>query len=124
MKQKYKNIKSTKEFCFKQIEEANKTLKEIRERCDHPSSSKENYSWRIGSIEERMICDVCGELTDVPSWAVVKGKGLSKDAIKDDFKPGTIESWDDGGCSTGLGGDQYEENKDGLLPGVKPGKNY
>ena len=34
----------------------------------------------------------------------------NKPAVIDSFKPGTTESWDDGGCSTGLGGDQYDEN--------------
>jgi hypothetical protein len=71
MEQKYKIIKGTKEFCFKQIEEANKTLKEIREQCDHPKEyyEKVNYSTRPGQIfPNTTICGICGEVVEWPSW--------------------------------------------------------
>jgi hypothetical protein len=63
MKQKYKNIKTSKEFCYKQIEEANKTLEEIREQCDHPEEYNEKctYSPRVGQYwDNTIICSICG----------------------------------------------------------------
>ena len=65
MKQKYKNIKKTKEFCFDQIKEAEKTLKELREQCDHPEEYIEsvNYMWASGHIQpDTKMCGICGDL--------------------------------------------------------------
>jgi hypothetical protein len=69
MEQKYKIIKGTKEFCFKQIEEANKTLEELRNQCDHPEEyyEKVTYSTRPGQYwENTTICGICGEVIKWP----------------------------------------------------------
>lgn len=69
MKQKYRLIKGTKEFCYKQIEEANKTLKELREQCDHPEEHNEKcaYSPRPGQYwDNTIICSICGEVVKRP----------------------------------------------------------
>ena len=42
----------------------------------------------------KKVCSVCGEVIKWPYENVVQQE---------------INSWDDGGCSTGLGGDQYED---------------
>ena len=65
MEQKYKNIQITKEFCYKQIKEAETTLEELRKSCDHPEEFHEivTYSPRPGQYwEDTTICSICGEI--------------------------------------------------------------
>jgi len=37
-------------------------IKELREICKHEKTFKGNYSYRVGVIEERDICEYCGEV--------------------------------------------------------------
>jgi hypothetical protein len=65
MEKKYQIIKETVEFAYKQIEEANKTLDEMREKCDHPETEKVDYMWAPGHImPDTEICSVCGKVTN------------------------------------------------------------
>lgn len=48
------------------IKDAKNKIEDLRKQCKHSTSSLQNYSWRIGSIQERMLCDDCGKPTDPP----------------------------------------------------------
>jgi len=77
MEQKYKIIKVTKEFCFQQIKEAEETLKELRERCDHPEEYIEivNYMWAPGHIDpDTKMCGICGDVIRETNQYEVKQK--------------------------------------------------
>ncbi len=92
---KHKIIKQTKEFCFNKIKWCNESLDLIREECDHPETEMCTYQTRPGQRWlDTEVCSVCGEVIKWPYENVVQQE---------------INSWDDGGCSTGLGGDQYED---------------
>lgn len=90
MEEKYKLIKETKEFCFNQIKEANDTLAEIREKCDHPETELCTYSTRPGQYwEGTEICSICGEVVkwpyegkDVVVWS---GQGKLDDLTLDEI---------------------------------------
>ena len=139
MKQKHKTIKTTVEFYYKQIKEAEEALEELRERCDHPETELCTYTTGPGRYYDNTeICSICGHVvswaenpqievwtktgrvdnnTPIVEWPAGyympidnSDKPKIGENIVDDFKPGTTESWDDGGCATGLGGDQYDEN--------------
>lgn len=58
------DIKKEVQLQYDAIKLAEQRLKELRVQCIHPSSSMVNYSWRVGSIELRKVCDDCGELMD------------------------------------------------------------
>ena len=83
MKQKYKNIQETKEFCYKKIKEANETLAEMREKCDHPEEYIEivDYMWAPGHISSNTkMCGICGEVIQiVDTW--VRNEGFIHDGI-------------------------------------------
>ena len=55
-------IKSKREAIEMRISLAQKDLKELREMCNHEKTFKGNYSYRVGVIEERDICEYCGEV--------------------------------------------------------------
>ena len=80
MEQKYKIIKETKEFFFKQIKEAEEGLKELREKCDHPEKHIEvvDYMWAPGHISrDTKICGICGEvIAGLIWWLHRRGLGL------------------------------------------------
>jgi len=94
----YDAMRKLKLFYFEQIKESNDGLKDLRETCDHPETEFCTYSTRPGQYwEDTEICSICGEVVNWPqdNWR----SKLKKDS----------ESMNDGGFSTGLGGDQYEE---------------
>jgi len=37
-------------------------IETLRSICKHEKTFKGNYSWRVGVIEERDICEFCGEV--------------------------------------------------------------
>ena len=77
MEQKYKVIKASKELCFQQIKEAEETLKELREKCDHPKEHIEivNYMWAPGHITpDTKMCGVCGDVIREQNQWEVKSK--------------------------------------------------
>jgi len=94
----YAAMKVRKEGYFKQIKDADEGLKQLRKMCDHPETELCTYSTRPGQyFDNTEICSICGEVVNWPqdNWR----SKLKKDS----------ESMNDGGFSTGLGGDQYEE---------------
>jgi len=134
---KHAIIKVEVQKCYDELQYYNAKLDELREKCDHPESELCTYSPRPGQyFEDTKICSICGGVIswahnpqtpiwnatgrideDTPKVEWPAGYYAPKDNsdkpkigenIVDDFKPGTTESWDDGGCATGLGGDQYD----------------
>ncbi len=55
-------IKNKKEAFETIISLAQEGLKGLREVCKHEKTFKGNYSYRVGVIEERDICEYCGEV--------------------------------------------------------------
>ena len=55
-------IKTECELMYKQIEDAQNRLKEIRALCKHENTFKGDWSWRVGSSMPATICDDCGSL--------------------------------------------------------------
>ena len=55
-------IKNKKEAFENIISLAQEGLKGLREVCKHEKTFKGSYSYRIGVIEERGICEYCGEV--------------------------------------------------------------
>jgi len=67
MEQKYKIIKETTKFAYEQIKEAENTLIEMREKCDHPETELCTYSTRPGQYwDNTEICSICGEVVKWP----------------------------------------------------------
>lgn len=50
------------ELQYKNIEFAQKRLEEIRKECKHPNTYQGKYSWRVGAIQDGIICSDCGHL--------------------------------------------------------------
>lgn len=99
--EKHAIIKARKEKAFEDIKKANELLDHLRSICEHPETELCTYMTRPGQYwDDTEICSICGE---VVKWAY-EGKD-----IKISTNDNKIASWDDGGCSTGLGGDQYED---------------
>ncbi len=57
-----KEIKDKIEGFQEIISIAQNRIKELRENCNHEKTFKGNYSYRVGVIEERDICEYCGEV--------------------------------------------------------------
>lgn len=55
-------IKQKTQEQYNAIETAEQTLKELRLLCKHPNTEQSLYSWRIGAMEQAIICSDCGEL--------------------------------------------------------------
>jgi hypothetical protein len=115
MDEKHNIIKAKVDNAYERIKDAEKVLEECREQCDHPKTELVTYSTRPGQYwDDTEICSICGDVIkwkENPQMRIWTGTGRVNEntpKIKDEFQPGTIESWDDGGCSTGLGGDQYD----------------
>jgi hypothetical protein len=67
MKINHQVIKETVEFAYKQIKDAEETLKEMREKCDHPETELVTYSTRPGQYwEGTEVCSICGEVVKWP----------------------------------------------------------
>lgn len=105
---KHAIIKARKERAFEDIKKANELLEHLRKSCDHLETELCTYSTRPGQYwENTEICSICGEVIKIPGmeWVVEdKHNDLTLDEINDE-----INSWNDGGYSTGLGGDQYDD---------------
>lgn len=52
----------------KVIAEAQAEIARIREACPHEHETPGWYSWRIGSLDWRMICDECGKPGEACAW--------------------------------------------------------
>jgi len=55
-------IKAEHDSMCKAIEVAYNRIEEIQSICKHESTSKSNYSWRAGAIDEAIFCDYCGKV--------------------------------------------------------------
>jgi len=103
---KHAIIKARKERAFEDIKKANELLEHLRKSCDHLETELCTYSTRPGQYwENTEICSICGEVIKIPWEEVVwVGQGelddVALDAINDE-----INSYNDGGVSTGLNED-------------------
>lgn len=94
MDEKHTELKRKVDELYDTIKTSNDELTRIREiECKHPETEFVDYTTRPGQVwENTEICSVCGEVMkfsiEFPShtW-------------------GKVESYDDGGCSTGLNED-------------------
>jgi len=55
-------IKSECVKMFSQIEESKKRLNELQSICKHPNTFEGKYSWRVGCIDDAIICSDCKKL--------------------------------------------------------------
>ncbi len=64
MKRIYKEIKQEVEECYDEIQHYEAKLKGLREKCDHPETTRVNYMWAPGHINpDTEVCSICGEVT-------------------------------------------------------------
>ena len=56
-----KQIRQSKLKLFKVLEDANKELGELRKNCPHKNEEKCLYMWRVGNIQDSIICADCGK---------------------------------------------------------------
>ena len=123
MDEKHEIIKAKVDNAYERIKDAQKVLEECREECDHLETELCTYSTGPGRYyEDTKICSICGGVIsfaenpqqaiwtvtgrvdeETPKFESVGSVKTWKDKIQKE-----IDSWDDGGCSTGLGGDQYD----------------
>lgn len=73
------SVKESIQLQFDIIAEANKNINIFRAKCTHPHSSNRLWSWRIGKIDERMICDDCGIPTDKSFYEATFGLTVGED---------------------------------------------
>jgi hypothetical protein len=55
-------IRNETQAAYKQIQEAETKLKELRETCKHPATHIGNYSYRPGHVAEAELCSDCGKM--------------------------------------------------------------
>lgn len=97
--EKHELVKEQVQMMYDLIKTGERALEILRKQCDHPETEYVNYMWAPGHIQPNTkICSICGEvILEEPKWMQVLGNPTLDQEIR---------SWDDGGCSTGIGGDQ------------------
>lgn len=55
-------LKNTCDSCYAIISSATDCLKRMQEICPHVNEKEGLYSWRVGCIDEAVLCDDCGVL--------------------------------------------------------------
>ena len=54
-------MKEECENLYKIIKNSQDRLEQLREICKHEETHIGNYSWRVGSVENAEICNICGK---------------------------------------------------------------
>ena len=71
MDDKHKRIKASVEFYFDRIASCNKTIKALRDECDHPERKPFPYQWDIEDIKPNTdVCAICEQVIYEPSKAL------------------------------------------------------
>ena len=104
MDEKHTEIKARVEQAYEKIKKSEELLEHLREECKHLETEMCTYSPRPGQFwEDTEICSICGEVVkwkENPQMIIWTATGRVD---------GEITTWAEGGCSTGLGGDQYDD---------------
>ena len=94
--EKHELVKEQVQMMYDLIKTGERALEILRKQCDHPKTEYVNYMWAPGHImPNTKICSICGEV-------IIESIGQS---LGNPTLDGEIKSWNDGGCSTGLGED-------------------
>jgi hypothetical protein len=125
MNKKHEIIKAKVDNAYERIKDAEKVLEDMREHCEHPETELCTYSPRPGQhFENTKICSVCGGVisfaenpqkeiwtitghVDEDTPVVWENEGFVHKGIypwKNKHQK-EIDSWNDGGVSTGMNED-------------------